>query len=148
MSFDLNIDNYSRDELIDMFELPSNFDKNIIDIKESELKNSILNNKTINKDTQTKTINFLSKAKDIILNGIKTQKGNKLINTLEDFYNTNFELKSTNLIGPNEHMIQDRLNKPYLSSYPSEFFTGIINPLKKRTTKKILNILKTKSFNS
>ena len=30
MNFDLNIDNYTRDELIQMFELPSNFDKNIL----------------------------------------------------------------------------------------------------------------------
>ena len=34
MNFDLNIDNYTRDELIQMFELPSNFDRNIVEIKE------------------------------------------------------------------------------------------------------------------
>ena len=32
MKFDLNIENYTRDELIQMFELPPNFDKNIIEI--------------------------------------------------------------------------------------------------------------------
>jgi hypothetical protein len=37
-------------------------------------------------------------------------------------------------------MVQLRPEKPYLSSYPSEFFPGIINPLKKRTIKKNLNI--------
>ena len=37
-------------------------------------------------------------------------------------------------------MVQVRKEKPYLSSYPSEFFPGIINPLKKRTLKKNLNI--------
>ena len=30
MNFDLNIENYTRDELIQMFELPNNFDKNPI----------------------------------------------------------------------------------------------------------------------
>ena len=44
MNFDLNIENYTRDELIQMFELPSNFDRNIIDIKESKLREGIINN--------------------------------------------------------------------------------------------------------
>ena len=29
MNFDLDIENYTRNELIEMFELPSNFDMNI-----------------------------------------------------------------------------------------------------------------------
>ena len=37
-------------------------------------------------------------------------------------------------------MVQERPDKPYLSSFPSEYFPGIINPLKKRTIKKNLNI--------
>jgi len=37
-------------------------------------------------------------------------------------------------------MVQVRPDKPYLSSYPSEFFPGIINPIKKRTKKINLNI--------
>lgn len=142
MNFDLNIDNYSRDELIDMFQLPSNFDKNILEIKETKLKNTIINNNTISKETKTQTINFISKAKNIILNGSNNQssKNNKLLKTLEEFYNSNFELKPTNLQDTSEYMIQDRPNKPYLSSSPSEFFEGVINPIKKRTVKKILNI--------
>ena len=67
MNFDLNIDNYSRDELIEMFELPSNFDRNIVEIKEAKLKDSIINNREISKDTQIQTINFILKAKNIIL---------------------------------------------------------------------------------
>ena len=74
MNFDLNIENYTRDELIEMFELPQNFDRNIIDIKEAKLNDSIINNKEINKETQVKTLNFLMKAKTIILNDSKPQK--------------------------------------------------------------------------
>jgi hypothetical protein len=37
-------------------------------------------------------------------------------------------------------MLQVREEKPYLSSFPSEFFPGIINPLKKRTIRRNLNI--------
>jgi hypothetical protein len=70
MNFDLNIDNYTRDELIQMFELPSNFDRSIIEIKEVKLKDSIVNNNEINKDTKVQTMNFLTKAKNVILNNI------------------------------------------------------------------------------
>jgi hypothetical protein len=140
MNFDLNPENYTRDELIEMFELPSNFDRNILEIKESKLKDSIINNIEIENETKTKTLNFLIKAKHIILNG--PQSGNKttLQKKIEDFYNSSYELKTSKLEDPQEHMVQVRPEKPYLSSFPSEFFPGVINPLKKRTIKKNLNI--------
>ena len=59
MNFDLNIENYTKNELIEMFELPEKFDKNIVEIKEAKLKDSILKNNNINKNTQSKTLNFL-----------------------------------------------------------------------------------------
>jgi hypothetical protein len=139
MNFDLNIENYTRDELIQMFELPLNFDRNILEIKQAKLKDSIFNNKEINKDTQTKTIQFLIKAKNIILNENQPPNSN-LQNKIEDFYNSSYELKTSQLEDKEEHMVQVRPQKPYLSSYPSEFFPGVINPIKKRTIKKNLNI--------
>jgi hypothetical protein len=139
MNFDLNIENYTRDELIQMFELPNNFDRNIVDIKESKLREGIINNNEINKDIRIKTLNFLLKAKNIILNGQQPQN-ESFQRKIEDFYNSSYELKSTDLENNEEHMVQVRKEKPYLSSFPSEFFPGVINPLKKRTIKKNLNI--------
>jgi hypothetical protein len=139
MNFDLNIENYTRDELIQMFELPLNFDKNIIDIKEVQLRDSIMNNKEIDRDTQIKTINFIVKAKNIILNENQKQNGS-ILKKIDDFYNSSYDLKTTPIEDTQEHMVQVRPDKPYLSSYPSEFFPGVINPLKKRTIKKNLNI--------
>ena len=139
MNFDLNIENYTRDELIQMFELPLNFDKNILEIKEAKLRDNIFNNKEINKDTQTKTIQFLIKAKTIILNDNQPHNSN-IQNKIEDFYNSSYKLKTSQLEDKEEHMVQVRPQKPYLSSYPSEFFPGVINPIKKRTIKKNLNI--------
>jgi hypothetical protein len=140
MNFDLNIENYNRDELIEMFELPSNFDRNVLEIKEAKLRDSIINNKEINKETQVKTLNFLVKAKNIILNDSQPQKNTTFQQKIEDFYNSSYELKTSKLEDKEEHMIQVRPEKPYLSSYPSEFFPGIINPIKKRTIRKNLNI--------
>ena len=103
------------------------------------MRDSIFNNKEINKDTQTKTIQFLIKAKNIILNENQPPNSN-LQNKIEDFYNSSYELKTSQLEDKEEHMVQVRPQKPYLSSYPSEFFPGVINPIKKRTIKKNLNI--------
>jgi hypothetical protein len=138
-TFDLNTDNYKIHELIEIFKLPQNFDKNILEINESKLRESIINNKQINQATQVKTLNFLTKAKNIILSTAPPQN-TKFQKTVEEFYNASYELKPTEIENPTEHMVQVRKDKPYLSSYPSEFFPGIINPLKKRTIKKILNI--------
>ena len=68
MNFDLNINNYTRAELIDMLELPLNFDKNTVEIKESQLREKIINNKDLNQIAKSETVNFLVKAKNIILN--------------------------------------------------------------------------------
>ena len=140
MSFDLNIDNYTKQELASLFDLPPNYDDSILEIKESKLRENIMKNTEINKDTQIKTVNFLVKAKTILLNNYKPDKNPELQQKILDFYNTSYELKSTKLEDQDEHMVQVRPDKPYLSSYPSEFFPGVINPLKKRSIKKNLNI--------
>ena len=143
MSFDLNIDNYTKQELASLFDLPPNYDDSILEIKESKLRENIMKNTEINKDTQKRTVNFLVKAKTILLNNYATGKSDKnpeLQQKILEFYNTSYELKPTKLEDQEEHMVQVRPDKPYLSSYPSEFFPGVINPLKKRTIKKNLNI--------
>jgi len=139
MNFDLNINNYTTAELIDMLELPLNFDKNTVEIKESQLREKIINNKDLNQIAKSETVNFLVKAKNIILNN-SDGKPTSFQKKLEDFYNSSYELKPTEIEDPGEHMVQVRKENPYLSSYPSEFFPGVINPLKKRTLKKNLNI--------
>jgi hypothetical protein len=140
MSFDLNIKNYNKDELIQMFELPNDFDKNIVEMKENHLRNSILNNTQINKETKEQTLNFIIKAKNIILNGMQNNSESNLVKEIDNLYNSSYTLKPSKIEDTQEHMVQVRNKKPYLSSSPSEFFPGVINPLKKRTIKKNLNI--------
>ena len=143
MSFDLNINNYTKKELIEMFDLPTNYDTGILEIKDTKMRESIMNNTEINKDTQMKTIQFLIKAKTILINELPDNSNNAADNKssglsslnekIMDFYNSSYELKPSKLVDPQEHMVQVRKEKPYLSSYPSEFFAGVINPLKKRS---------------
>jgi hypothetical protein len=139
MNFDLNIENYNKDELIEMFELPSNFDKNIVEIKEAKLKDSIINNKEISKETQVKTLNFLMKAKSLLIDTIK-ENTVSFVKQLDKFYNASDVLKPSEIENLDEHMVQIRPTKPYVSSSQAEFVTGIVNPVKRRVTRKNLNI--------
>ena len=126
MSFDLNIGNYTVKELSDMFDLPPNYDKDMVDMKETKLKDSITNDRSITNEVQAKTLYFINLAK------------NMLKENARDFIVSSFELKPTSITP--DTMVQKRPDKPYLSSYPSEYFQGVINPLKKRTMRKNLNI--------
>lgn len=139
MNFDLNINNYKKNELKEMFDLPSNYDKQIVEIKEAKLRESILNNKEINDNTRMKTIYFLTEAKKILLGDVY-QKVENAEEKVKDYFNSIYDLKPVKLEDDNEHMVQVRKNHPYLSSFPSEFFPGIINPIKRRVNKQNLNI--------
>lgn len=143
MNFDLDINNYSRDELIQMFELPPKFDKNIVEIKETKLIDSISTNKDINKDIRIKTLNFLNKAKNIILNGdYKKNIDSTIIDEIASIYHESAgKLKTTDLEdNTGDHMIQVQKHKPYLESDPGKYFPGTINPLKKKSVQQVLNV--------
>ena len=136
MNFDLNINNYTRGELIQMFDLPSNFNKTTVEVNGTKLKDRIIRHNNIEEDVRTKTLNFLIKAKNIIL----TQGSENINNSTQDLYKATYELNTTPLDDKTDREVQVRKETPYLASYPSEYFAGAINPLKKRIVKKNLNI--------
>jgi hypothetical protein len=142
MSFDLNIRNYKTPELVKMFDLPENYDRAIVEIRETRMKENILNDREINENLKMKTIQFLVEAKNILLSELKPvfENANAVITNMNQLYNTSYDLKPVKIDQENDHMVQKRKDKPYLSSYPSEFFPGIINPLKKKVNRLYLNI--------
>ena len=139
MNFDLNINNYKKNELTEMFDLPPNYGRDLVDIKETKLRESILNNKEIKDDVRMKTIYFLTEAKKILLGDVyqKVEEANEKV---KDYFNTIYDLKPVKIEDQTEHMIQVRKDKPYLKSSPSEFFPGIINPLSRKINRQNLNI--------
>ena len=140
MNFDLNIKNYKLNELIDMFDLPNNYDKNIIEIKETNLRNYIIKNNEINIETKKKTIDFISEAKNAIVNSINNIK-ERQVDLTKQIYNLNDgTLDKSDLIVNDGHMIQQNKNTPFANSFPNEFYPGTINPLKKKTIRQYLNI--------
>ena len=65
-NFDLNIKNYKREELKNMFNLPDNYDEQMIDTMEARFKNGILSNKKVSDETKSKTLFFLTEAKKVL----------------------------------------------------------------------------------
>lgn len=140
MNFDLNIDNYSTHELIEMFELSDNFGMKEIEEKEEKLKDVILNNGEISNKTKSETINFLFKVKNILINNLPKQN-NELRDKISQLYHFDFNLKNSRIENDvQDHAIQVRDKIPFVSSYPSEYFDGVVNPLKRKIIKKVLNI--------
>jgi len=136
MNFDLSIDNYNQDELRDILNLPIQYTASDVERNEGILRNSILNNRNVNKEIQTKTLLFLTDVRNRLISNVNGFGPSKII----DFINNSYKMKPTALEDPGEHMVQVKKELPYLSSFPSEYFPGIINPLKRRTIKRNLNI--------
>ena len=155
MNFDLNIENYNKNELMEMFGLPNNYDKNIVEMKELRLRENILHDKNIDNNTRDLTIQFLVKAKNILLteNAANNNNNNdnnslisgvsqtnKILTNIKKTYSTDSVLKKIAIESPEQHMVQEKAKTPFILSYPSEFFPGTLNPLKRRTRKENLVI--------
>lgn len=148
MNFDLNIENYNKNELMEMFGLTNSYDKSSVEMKELRLRENILHDNNIDNETRNKTINFLVKAKNILIRNVDNNslsseiyETNKVLKNIEKTYNSSdLVLKETALESPEQHMVQEKKPVSYILSYPSEFFPGTINPLKKRVRKENLVI--------
>jgi hypothetical protein len=134
--FDLNINNYKKNELEEIFELPSNYDISIVEMKETKLRANIFADKSINESTRSNTLFFLEEAKKILTSELK----GALARFSGNIYNNDMSLKMAEVTGAGNTFIIDKPSTPFGQSFPSEFYPGIINPLKKRVLKQHLNI--------
>jgi hypothetical protein len=144
MNFDLTIDNYNINELRDMFELPENYDKNMIDNKESKIIDNIIKNKNISEEKKLKIITFLLKAKNILNEYVSDNQNEMTIvtkknptNKAASNPNTN-ALPKTELLSSDDHMVQVRTP----DGFPPDptFARGILNPLRKRVISRTITI--------
>ncbi len=125
MNFDLNIKNYNKNELEEMFDLRPNYDESMIELNEKKMRESIMNDNNLNIEFQTKILQFINNAKEIL-------KRN-LIGVLEP--------EPITIDSINNHMVQEKLSPPsFTQSYPSQYFRGLLNPLKKKVREENLVI--------
>jgi hypothetical protein len=135
MSFDLNIKNYKKRELEDIFELPATYDKTLVIKNENFLREKIVADKTIGEIMKQNTFRFLKETKDMLIADL-----NSVTHKLSNIYNTDLKLHDSAVTIAGNTPLIDRPTTPYAQSLPSEFYSGIINPLKKRTIRQNLNI--------
>lgn len=139
MNFDLNINNYRKEELEDIFELPINYDSLTLEMRENKLRENIYSDPAIHENIRIKTIAFLKEAKEILLSELKTTIFNKF--TTANVYNLDTSLKTSKVVEENgSNFLIQKPNTPFSQSFPSEFYPGTINPLKKRSLRQYLNI--------
>ena len=134
--FNFKIENYTISELRDMFGLPSKYDAYMLDEYERKLKEKIEMNCGIDEETREQTLLFIKRAKKELYDNAQTPLAD-IRNGLSQVYNMNPQMDAVKVSMGN---VQERPTTPYISSLPSEYYQGIINPLKKRITKKNLNI--------
>jgi len=151
-TFDLNIKNYTTKELEELFDLPNNYDESIVEIKETKMRQNILNDRSIVSSTRTNTLSFISQVKNSLINNIKDNKTpnnghmdmsmkiDKLNNTYKNIYNLDKTLKKTDIVDSGSTNIIKQSPTPYGQSMPSEFYPGAMNPLNKRILRKNINI--------
>jgi hypothetical protein len=139
MNFDLNIHNYRKEELEDIFELPVNYDSLTLEMRENKLRENIYSDQAIHENIRIKTIAFLKEAKEILLSELKTTIFNKF--SAANVYNLDTSLKTSRVIEENgSNFLIQKPSTPFSQSFPSEFYPGTINPLKKRSLRQYLNI--------
>jgi hypothetical protein len=138
MSFDLNIDNYKKGELEEIFNLnPGKYDSIIVERKCSELRDNVSSDRNIEDAVRAKTIIFLDEAKRVLTSELNSSH---VIKNLANAYNMNHNLVDSAVFDAGNTFLIDKPKTAFANSFPGEFFPGVINPLKKRTTKQNLNI--------
>ena len=143
-NFDLNINNYTQKELELIFELPPNYDENMIEIKETKLKQNILADNSVPIDIKKNTTSFLGLAKSKLIEYLRSSKlinhGAELVKTYKDVYNLDKSLHFSETTSSGSTFLINKKETPYGKSMPSEYYQGTINPLDKRIIRKNLNI--------
>jgi hypothetical protein len=140
---DLNINNYTINDLERFFQISPNkkYSAADIELKEAELKEVLLSTGHVDKKFKRDLIEFMDTAKDWL---ITVKCKNETKNTTS-FHNVPKIEKYPNVPASREAMprmeeLMERPDTPYVNTFSSEYFPGIMNPLKTRIICKCLNI--------
>ena len=140
---DLDINNYTIKDLERFFQIAPNkkYSAADIELKEAELREVLLSTGHINKKFKRDLMAFLDTAKDWLI-AVKCKNETK---NPTSFNNVPKMEKYPNVPASREAMprmeeLMERPDTPYVNTYSSEYFPGIMNPLKTRVITKCLNI--------
>jgi len=140
---DLDINNYTIKDLERFFQIAPNkkYSAADIELKEAELKEVLLSTGHIDKKFKRDLIAFLDTARDWLI----TVKCKNETKNPTSFQNVPKMEKYPNVPASREAMprmeeLMERPETPYVNTFSSEYFPGIMNPLKTRVITKCVNI--------
>jgi hypothetical protein len=140
---DLDINNYTIKDLENFFQIEPNkkYSASDIELKETQIREVLLSTGHIDKKFKRDLMAFLETAKDwLIVTKCKNETKNPT-----SFHNVPKLEKYPNVPASRDAMprtdeLMVRQDTPYVNTYSSEYFPGIMNPLKTRIISKCLNI--------
>ena len=118
MSFDLNINNYQKKELEEIFGLPEIYDVSVIESRENKLRDNIVSDPSVTDIVREQTLEFLQKAKDNLVSSIRNEIFNKAKSL--NIYNTDTSLRASKITSENSsQFIIERPTTPFSQSFPN-----------------------------
>ena len=118
MNFDLDVNNYNKNELQEIFNLQPGYDINALTESEKKLKDGIQSEKSIDPSVKQQTIQFISNARRMLMNDLNNPKSANSVNDGFDVIDPSFTsilTSSTSSLG-------------YLENHPDAYFPKPINP--------------------
>jgi hypothetical protein len=135
MDIDLDINSYNINELENLFGLSEKYDIPDVNNNELKLQKKLLASTSISETLRKQIIEFISNAKNKIMDQIKK------INSLKRYQTYELTHETMNpLIQVDDHFIQNKKETIFLTSNPSNFVPGKMNPLNNRIIRQTLNI--------
>jgi hypothetical protein len=142
MSFNLDINTYTAKELEEILGLVPPFSKKDVKQKASQLISNINTDDTIVPKLKKKTTDFIKEVEEKLVNITETIAS--VVNVPTNQIQTdssNYQLKYAPVeVTGNDHNLIVRQEVPFTISYPGEYHSGVLNPIERRTIRKILNI--------
>ena len=127
MDVDLNVSNYSIEDLKRFFNVNNNFDESLLQEKMMKLQDKIIISENVNNEFKRKFNHFLNDATSILMKSLHAE------DALQERTLDNVESNPTH---PIVHIPKD----PFVYTQSSEAFKGVVNPLERRIITKVLSI--------
>lgn len=141
MSFNLDINTYNPKELEEILGLVHPFSRNDVKQKSYQLILNIQGDQSIAPDLKKNTVDFLKKVEDKLYHNLENVAAVITVPSLQPppTFLPQLQYTQVELLAP-DHDIIVKPTVPYTMSFPQEYQPGLLNPLEKRTIRKILNI--------
>lgn len=137
MDIDLDIRNYSINDLEKFFQLKPKYGIDEIEYKQTQMREVLLKTGHVKKEFKGDLIEFLNKAKEWL---IFVKCGPPKVPTTLPVEPRLDKTEYREPVGTREDNLLIRQSVPYVNTFSSEYYEGSLNPLATRTIKKCLNV--------